>query len=186
MAGWGALAQAGSAVLGFESQRKTNSQSKREAEKNRRFQERLSNTAVSRRMEDMRKSGINPILAARYDASTPAGAMASFSSPALGAFAGATTASSVNKQNAETDLIRMQLKPVTDQIGTVMVESWLKMAQRALASIDYNQREAAIRLLEEEITIKKKQALIDDVKYQALMKGLEALHGEGIDFEFNY
>lgn len=51
-----------------------------EAQKNREWQERLSNTAYQRAMEDMRKAGLNPILAySMGGASTPAGSTASSS-----------------------------------------------------------------------------------------------------------
>lgn len=43
---------------------------------NREYQERMSSSAVQRRMDDMKQAGINPILAGKYDASAPAGNIA--------------------------------------------------------------------------------------------------------------
>lgn len=57
--------------------------SAKEASKNRKFQERMSNTSHVREVADLKEAGLNPVLSANHGASTPSGAMGNV--PDLGA-----------------------------------------------------------------------------------------------------
>ena len=93
---------AASGYFGYQGQKATNIASAQQAQKQMDFQERMSNTAVQRRMADLKKAGINPILAGSKEASSPAGQQAPVGNKAQAALNSAMNTASLMNTNANT------------------------------------------------------------------------------------
>lgn len=178
-----ALIGAGSAVIG-------GIWSALEARSNRRFQERMSSTAHTREVADLRRAGLNPMMSMRGGgASTPGGAQGE--APDLAR--GASTAVQVKMAQKQMELLDAQVDLTTAQAAKTNVEAediWvsrtgrldLTQAQGMVARADAEQRKELLPLLlakaREEIQLTSSSA--EAAKARALLDELAAKGAENI------
>lgn len=98
----------------------------REARKNRKFQERMSSTAHTREMADLKRAGLNPLLTGKYGgSSTPGGAQAA----PIDLEKGVTSA-------AEISMKGQQKKLMQSQIGVANSQSQLNQSNSAKSVVE--------------------------------------------------
>lgn len=152
---WPVAAGIGGFLAGALGQHSANRTNWKIAKKQMDFQERMSNTAVQRRMADLAASGINPILAGRYDASSPAGAIATMGNVGGAAVDGAAglanTAMSAKRLKQEIINMRNAAENLTADTFNKDHDTQLKMAQANREKALKKQVEEQTRLIRNQI-----------------------------------
>ena len=120
------LGTAAAGLFGYKGSKEQNVASAQQAQNQMDFQERMSNTAVQRRMADLKKAGINPILAGSKEASSPSGAMAPQFNKAQVALSNLGSAATIANTIAQTNLTDKKAEvigPMSTAAGAI--EKWL-------------------------------------------------------------